>query len=89
MPCKNLRGQLSLFASGDLDENHAQAVRDHLRNCPACRNSVQSFEKTRFLLGSYAKQMTRKPASPSLWSGVMGRVNQKAPRGKGPPPPQA
>jgi anti-sigma factor RsiW len=92
MPCKNLRGQLSLYASGDLDESHAQAVRDHLRLCPQCRMAVQSFEKTRSLLGSYARDITRTPGAnsgPSLWNGVMGRMNQKPFRGKGPQPPKA
>lgn len=89
MPCNNLRGQLSLYASGDLEHDKAVIVREHLKNCPSCRYSVQSFEKTRSVLGSYAQQMRRAPEAPGLWSGVMGRLNQKAPRGRTPPGPQA
>ena len=77
MPCKNLRGQLSLFASGDLDEAQAQGVRDHLATCPTCRNGVLSFEKERSLLGSYARQMPNPPEGPNLWNGVMGRMSQQ------------
>jgi anti-sigma factor RsiW len=91
MPCKNLRGQqLSLYVSGDLDETQSRVVSDHLKVCPACRLGVQSFERTRSLLGSYSQQISRRPEGPSLWSGVMGRMNQKPVRGgRLQPPPQA
>jgi anti-sigma factor RsiW len=88
MPCKNLRGQLSLYASGDLDDAQAQGVRDHLRTCPTCRNGVESFEKTRSLLGSYRQQIPSPPNGQNLWNGVMGRMTQKLTRGKAQPPPQ-
>lgn len=88
MPCKNLRRSLSLYASGDLNPPEAQTVAQHLTLCPTCRNSVQQFQKTRSILGSYSQQPLGKPAPPSFLSGVMGRIQK--PFGRGPTqPPEA
>lgn len=88
MSCKNLRGQLSLFAGGDLDDETSSALREHLKACPTCRNQVQTYEKTRSLLGAYGRQPAGAPDGPALWKRVMGRVGQKPlnAQRRGPPP---
>jgi predicted anti-sigma-YlaC factor YlaD len=89
MPCNNLRGQLSLFAGGDLGARDSNAVREHLKNCPSCRQEYKSFDKTRSMLGNYGSKLSEAPQGPNLWNGVFGRINQKQPKGRGPRPPQA
>ena len=78
MPCKNFRGQLSLYANGDLAQPQAQLVSDHVQSCPNCRLQVQSFERTRSILGGYAQHISKAPEARDLFGGVMGRLNQKA-----------
>lgn len=73
MPCKNLRGQLSLYASGDLDPERSEIVRDHVATCPTCRLKVADFQKSRSLLGSYGQEISRAQGR-DLSAGVMGRV---------------
>src|ERR1043165_5999777 len=84
MPCNNLRGQLSLFAGGDLGARETSAAREPLKTCPSCRQEYQSFEKTRSMLGNYGTTLSRAPQAPNVWSGVMGRVGpkQQAPLGR-------
>ena len=78
MPCNNLRGpQLTLFAGGDLGTRDSNAVREHLKNCPSCRQEAKSLDKTRSLLGRYGSNLSTPPQAPDIWSGVMGRLNQK------------
>jgi anti-sigma factor RsiW len=84
-----LRGQLSLFASGDLDAAQHKAVDEHLKSCPTCRLGVQTFQKTRSLLGSYGQQIAGQPEIKPLLSSVMGRVNSKGARGRPHQPPHA
>jgi hypothetical protein len=78
MPCNNLRGpQLTLFTGGDLGTRDSNAVREHLKNCPTCRQEAKSLDKTRSLLGRYGSNLSTPPQAPDIWSGVMGRLNQK------------
>jgi anti-sigma factor ChrR (cupin superfamily) len=88
MPCKNLRGQLSLYACGDLDPVRSEAVRDHVANCPTCRLQVSDFQKSRSLLGSYGQEISRAQGR-DVSSGVMGRVQTGQFRRPGHPGPQA
>lgn len=85
MPCKNLRGKLSLFAAGDLEPSQSQLVQDHVNACPNCRQQVQSFQKTGSMLRSYGQQISNAPQSRDLTGGIMGKVTQKLTRSAAPP----
>jgi len=83
MPCNNLRGPLTLFAGGDLGTRDSNAVREHLKNCPTCRQEAKSLDKTRSMLGRYGSNLSTPPQAPNILSGVMGRINQmQAPMGQ-------
>jgi anti-sigma factor RsiW len=82
MPCNDMRGQLSLYGSGDLDDRDSKKVSEHLKSCPTCRHSAESFDKTRSLLSSYALRQSAEPKAADLWSGIQGRVNQKSLKGR-------
>src|SRR5262245_13745697 len=50
MTCAESRAQLPLFLYGDLPDETAGAVRDHLAGCAACRRVQQGLAQTRELL---------------------------------------
>ncbi|MGM0663318.1 MAG: anti-sigma factor family protein [Thermodesulfobacteriota bacterium] len=37
---------ISEFLDGELDEAACEEIRAHLRDCPACRNCLESLKKT-------------------------------------------
>jgi predicted anti-sigma-YlaC factor YlaD len=82
MPCNNLRGQLSLYGSGDLDSKDRAKVGEHLQNCPSCREHAESIDKTRSLLNTYALHQSSAPQAGNLWSGIQGRVRQQSQRSR-------
>jgi predicted anti-sigma-YlaC factor YlaD len=75
MPCNKMRGQLSLYGSGDLDAKDHAVMSEHLKDCPSCRDHASSFDQTRSLLSSYALKQSADPQGLNLWSGIQGRVN--------------
>src|SRR5262245_34826454 len=88
MPCNNLRGpKLALYAGGDLGTRDSNAVREHLKNCPICRQEAKSLDKTHSMLGQYGSGLSAPPQAPNMLSGIMGRISQmQAPKGKSPQP---
>jgi anti-sigma factor RsiW len=69
-----LRGQLSLFGSGDLNSKDHASMSKHLAACPDCRQHAESFGKTRNLLGSYAQTQSTAKDGVDLWSAIQARV---------------
>jgi anti-sigma factor RsiW len=80
MPCNNLRGQLSLYGSGDLNSKDHASMSKHLKACPECRQHAESFGKTRNLLGSYAQQLSTAQEGVDLWRSIQARVADVAKR---------
>ena len=95
---------MSLFVGGDLGARDSNAVKEHLKDCPTCRQEAKSLDKTRSMLGRYGSGLAAPPQAPNILSGIMGRLNQKqapmgqkqpfigqkqAPKARGPRSPQA
>ena len=78
MPCNNLRGQLSLYGSGDLNSRDHASMSKHLKACPDCRQYADSFGKTRNLLGSYAQHQSTAQDGVDLWRSIQARVATEA-----------
>ena len=74
MPCNNLRGQLSLYGSGDLPSRDHASMSKHLKACPECRQYADSFGKTRTLIVSYAQVQSTAQDVVDLWRSIQARV---------------
>ena len=44
--CEQLRDMLVDYADGELSTQDAQAVAEHLADCPACRETVEALERS-------------------------------------------
>lgn len=44
--CRHIRGEMSDYLDGELDECNAHAVEHHVRWCPSCRRMLASLRRT-------------------------------------------
>ena len=51
MECKNVLENLSAYLDGELDENSAQEIRQHMNACLSCRKEAKLYSQTWDLLG--------------------------------------
>ena len=73
MRCSRARSLLSPYLDGELSENNAQQVRDHLQRCANCREAWQQIEQ----LDTLSKTTLPDEASDAYWANFLPRLHRK------------
>jgi anti-sigma factor RsiW len=78
MDCQRTVEKLSDYIDGTLGSRHSMQVRDHLTDCPHCREEYESLRKLRTLLGALPPPRPRR----DFWAGAFEQVGiqEAAPR---------
>jgi anti-sigma factor (TIGR02949 family) len=75
MSCEMLRAQLSLYLDGELAPPEADAIAQHLRTCPTCREEVAAHHRLQGLLRTALQEDT---VPEPLWTAIHQRLAQEA-----------
>jgi anti-sigma factor RsiW len=67
MTCNDKLKDLALYAGGDLDEEAAKALREHLEECPDCRRELDALKRTIRIAASFRPEA---PPADEFLSGV-------------------
>ncbi len=59
--CRHIRGEMSEYVDGELNEFDAHAVKRHVRWCPSCRRMLASLRRTIQGLGALADAAPGEP----------------------------
>ena len=70
MKCETYRELFSNFIDGELSEKQAEDLREHLRNCEACREELGKFRQAQTLL----KLLPKREAPSELWEAIAAEV---------------
>ena len=69
--------QLVAFLDSALPVEEGRRVENHVRDCPACRETLDDFRRT----GALLRQWTDVAPSPDFESRVLNRIHAQKPRG--------
>lgn len=72
MRCRDVLRLSSVYIDGDLDDGRSSALRGHLRQCDACRESVE--DQVRVL--EVAEELEPVEPPPALWAAIGERLAQ-------------
>lgn len=74
MDCSDIRSELTLYADGVLNEDDANRVREHLGECPLCRDRHSQLRELRSAMG----RMRRPEISPALKQQLKRAVREES-----------
>lgn len=70
MLCRDARSQLSAFHDGELGRSEAEALREHLMGCPACRKEASGLRA----ISRWLEPEEAPPVSAGFTDAVMARL---------------
>lgn len=73
MHCARVRENLTEYQLGLLDESDAREVREHLDECPGCRDELAALER----LDALMEPAERFEAPPEMWAGIHARMKPR------------